>query len=445
MKILKVAGACFLIISFFSTLAFAEEKITLNFMARWQGEHKRADLVREVVREFEFLHPEIKVNMKFFEELGLKGENEVGEYTAKMIQDGKTDWDIVLFNTGQYFRVGESLNDPEWVKKYLVDFSDFPWFKETQKEVIFSDPNYKKESGDIFVGPYIEGFYCMIWYNKAVADKIGLKIKDYGMTDRDLIGYVKAVYEYNQKHATSIGAFYEAKDWRSIEYLFQNLFKSEVGDLNALNDEEFTPIKQRALLKTLQFFEELAACKPLIDSFDENIWYATRGMVLDDTALFFVNGSWMYSHWMNIDERKTMKMFPAELPVFRSVNFCMGSYTPQFAVMKNSPHKQAAIEFLKFWSRPEVAEKWVLYTKCPTGIKGHFATSDSANDQFERFQAVMNEKYRDRFHFKDNEGFILGYKNRLLKSFLNEIMINVLSGKMKADEAYEEIIKKIEK
>jgi len=59
MKSLKVAGACFLIISFFSTLAFAEEKITLNFMARWQGEHKRADLVREVVREFEFLHPEI--------------------------------------------------------------------------------------------------------------------------------------------------------------------------------------------------------------------------------------------------------------------------------------------------------------------------------------------------------------------------------------------------
>jgi len=414
-------------------------------MARWKGEHKRADLVREVVREFEFLHPGIKVNMRFFEDLGFTGESDVAENTARMIKEGKTDWDIVLFNTGQYFRVGEVLGDPQWVKEYLVDFSDFPWFKATQKEVIFSDPNYKRESGDIFVGPYIEGFYCMLWYNKAVADTIGIKIREYGMTGRDLIEYVKAVYEYNKKHATKIGAFYEAHDWRSIEYLFQNMFKSEVGDLNELNSEEFTDAKQAALLKTLQFFEELAAYQPLIGSYDKNIWYDTRGLVLDDAALFFVNGSWMYSHWMNIDAKKTMKMFPAELPVFKSVDFCMGSYTPQFAVMKNSPHKAAAIEFLKFWSQPKIAEKWVLYTKCPTGLKGHFTTSDSADDQFEKFQAKMNEKYKDNFHFKDNAGFILGHKNRLLKSFLNEMMIDVLSGKRKAQEAYDEIIKRLEK
>ena len=93
-------------------------------MARWKGEHDREKLVREVAREFEFLNPDIKTNLNFYQDIGLNSELDIAEVTADMIRTGDIKWDIILVNTGQYQRVGEKLKDPDWAKKHFSSIAE---------------------------------------------------------------------------------------------------------------------------------------------------------------------------------------------------------------------------------------------------------------------------------------------------------------------------------
>lgn len=44
-------------------------KSSVNWIGHWLSQDKRETLVREVAREFEFLNPEIEVNLKFPQEI----------------------------------------------------------------------------------------------------------------------------------------------------------------------------------------------------------------------------------------------------------------------------------------------------------------------------------------------------------------------------------------
>jgi len=414
----------------------------VNWLGRWKGEHDRETLAREVAREYAFLNPDTTVNLKFHQEVGLPNEKTIAAKIAEMIETGEYEWDIVPVNTGQYRDVAQLLDDPEWGRKYLVDFGAVPGFAATQKPCITQDPLYRAQFGGMFVGPYIEGFYCMLWYNRDVAERVGIEARQYGMTVEDFAGYLKAVDEYNRANGTSIAAIHEAKDWRTTEYLFRHLFSSAVGDLASVREEVLTEDKRAALLKTFEALEKLGSFGPLSDSYDKNVWWDTRDRVLNGEALFFVNGSWMYSHWMDIDAAKTQRMMLAELPVFQPVDFTIGSFTPQFAVLKNAPNAEAAVDLLMFWATPKVAEKWVRYTKAPTGLAGNLSTSDAGDDQFERFQHRMNETYQGQLHFSDNVGFILGEENKLLTGTVNEQVVQLLAGRTTAREANDAIMAK---
>ncbi len=49
-----------------------------------------------------------------------------------MIKTGNIEWDIVWLDDFIYLRAAEELGDPQWGKKYLVNFKDVPGFKETK-------------------------------------------------------------------------------------------------------------------------------------------------------------------------------------------------------------------------------------------------------------------------------------------------------------------------
>jgi len=415
------------------------DQVTVNWLTRWKDEHLRETLIHEIVKEFEFENPNITINYQFFQDAGFNSDPDIAKKIVEMINTSNYEWDIVLANTGVYGDVAELLNDPYWGEKYLVNFLDIDGFSDTQKPFIID--SYLDEYGNILVGPYIEGFYVMLWYNEEVADLIDIEIKQYNMTFDDLISYTKAVYDYNQEHGTHIAAFYEGNsDWRTTEYMFGHLFKSAVGNFSQVKEEIFSEEKNQSLLQTFQAMEQLSQYDPLLPGHDTRAWYDTRNMSFDGTVLFTVNGAWMYNHWMDMDENKTYNMMPAELPVFQHVDFYMGSYIPQFAVLKDAPNKDAAIELMKYISTPMIAEKWIRYTKAPTGIKGHLTTSDVADDQFEQFQLQINNVYQGNLHFSDNAGYILGEENKLLDSLIDELMIDVLDGEISAQEAYDEIL-----
>ena len=417
----------------------------VNWMGHWISEYGRETLVQEVAQDFELINPDIDVNLKYPPQImGYRSPEETGKFIADMIKTGNIDWDVVWLNHFIYQYTAEQLDDPNWGEKHLVNFEDVEGFKQTQKSFIIDDPIYREQTGGILVGPYVEGYYMAIYYNKDVAEKMGIEIKQYDMTFEDLLGYVKAVDEYNNKHNTNIAAFYESANWITMKILFQNLFKSELENFSNAKEEAGSDEKNRAVLKTFQAFEQLGKYNPLIDSYKDNIFYQSRHLVLNDECLFFVNGIWMYGHWRGIDEEKTKKMIPCELPVFQETDYYLGGYIPTWAVMKDAPNREEGIRLLMFWSTPLVAEKWVRYAKAPTGLVGHLSTSDQADDVFEQFQAAITDRYGGNVHYSANSGYIFGEENRLLQDDLNEKIIRLLDGEITAEQAYEEIIGRVE-
>jgi ABC-type glycerol-3-phosphate transport system substrate-binding protein len=415
----------------------------LNWIGHWLQEDKRETLVRETAAEFAFLNQDIDLNLKFPAQiLGVRSKPLLAHYYVEMIRSGNIEWDVIWMDDDIYYAAAVELKDPYWGKKHLVNFEAVKGFTETQKDFIITDPTYRNHTGGILVGPYIEGYLFALYYNKDVAKMLGLDIKQYGMTFNDLLGYVRKVAEYNQQHGMDIAAFYEAKDWTTTEIMFQNLAKSEIEDFREASSEATSPEKRAAMLKTFRAFEKLGKYHPLIKSYDKNIWFNTRDLVLNDQALFYINGTWMYSHWQGIDKEKMKKMVPAELPVFQSVDHYLGGYLPTWAVFKNAPHKNEAVKLVMFWSTPTIADKWVRYTKNPTGLRGALASPGIGEDVYEQFMRRITGEYGERIQYTKNAGYLLGKENELLQDDINVVLIKLLTDQISAERAYQEIMAK---
>ncbi|HEX5391951.1 MAG TPA: hypothetical protein VFW68_01630 [Rhodocyclaceae bacterium] len=417
---------------------------TINWMGHWYKADKRYDLVLEMKRDFSFQNQDTSVNLQFPEQIvGTNDKVVVARLIADMIKRKKFDWDIVWMDNHIYQFVAEELNDPFWGRKHLVNFEQVPGFVQSQKPFIIEDPAYRNQTGGILVGPYIEGYFYALYYNRDLAAKMGIQVKPFGMTFDDLLGYVKAAARYNQNAKDKIPIFFDAYDLPSMEALFQNLVKSWVADYPATTAEQSRPQKLAAMYKGFQAFEELGKYRPLIPSYATNAWFLTRDVPLNDKALFYISGTWMYSRWRDIDVAKSAKMVPTELPVFKPVDYCLGGVIPTWAVMKDSPHREAAVRLVMSMATPRVAERWVQYTKTPTGLAGDFSKATMGSDVYEVYQRTMSEKYGSRVQYSFNAAYLLGKKNSLLQKDIVEILWKLLEGKMTADQAQHLILAKM--
>ncbi len=417
---------------------------TINWMGHWYKADKRYDLVREIKRHFAFLNQDTKINLQFPEQIvGTNNKVVVAHLIAEMIRHKNYDWDIVWMDNIIYQFVADELNDLFWGRKYLVDFEKIPGFIQTEKPFIIEDPAYRNQTGGILVGPYIEGYYYALYYNRDLAAKMGIEVKPFGMTFEDLLGYVKAADRYNQNAKDKIPIFFDAYDMPSMEVLFQNLVKSWIDDYTATAAEQSSPRKLEAMYKGFQAFEELGKYRPLISSYAANAWFLTRDVPLNDKALFYISGTWMYSRWRDIDIAKSFKMIPTELPVFKPANYCLGGFIPAWAVMKDLPHRDAAIRLIMSMSTSKVAERWVQYTKTPTGLAGAVSKATMGSDVYEVYQRTMSEKYDSRVQYSFNTAYLLGKENTLLQKDIVDVLWKLLEGKMTADQAQHSILAKM--
>ncbi len=376
-----------------------KEKSQINWIGHWKGEGKREQLVREVANEYEFINQDVKVNLQFPENVyffssanGQSSDNEEVKFIAEQITSSHPKWDIIRLKD-HYPRVAAYLKDPEWGKKYLVDFSEFPDFKEKHQSFVFNK-EYKDANGGITIGPYNEGFYYAIWYNKVLAAKMGIQIKQFGMTPDDFISYIKAAHEYNKSHGTNIIPMFEEGSWIISPMLVNTMFYSLVGDYNEIVNPEYNPKKLEYLEKVLNVFEEIAKYDPLPRDREKVVWASTFNYLLDGQCLIYAQGSWMYTIWDGIDKVKLRNIVPAELPTFTVNNPAyIGGYKACWAVPENAPHKEEAIKLLKFWASSGISEKWARYTKCPTAVKGNITSTTLGFDQFEDYQFYILKKY----------------------------------------------------
>lgn len=429
--------------------AVSEEK-TVNMQGHWKGEDLREDFITETVKEFETRNPGVAVNIKWNLDFPDGREGALQE-TINQFKTGVIDWDVIWLEPFYYQKIANSLGDQDWAQHFLVDFESIPGFKETQKSFILSDPQYRDSMNGIISGPYIEGFYQPFFYNKELADKIGLKIKETGMTFDDLLGYFKQIDEYNKQNGTNIPILYDSGDYKGgIGYapstwnIFQSLFRSEFSSLAEVKNLEPSEKKMVAVKKALNSLQELSQYKPLISGWENLPWFETRYYVLENKAVFTACGaSWMYSHWHGIDAKKTIKMIPVEMPMYQPTDHYMGGYNPMFAVAKDSPVRDEAIKLLMTFSTSDTAEKWVKYAKAPSGIKGNLSTAGDASgktDQFDNFITYISNKYAGNVFDSKTVDYVLGKKYKDFTLQFSKYLGAVMDGKITADEAYEKII-----
>lgn len=404
----------------------------INFVGHWLGEGMREDFVRNFARSYEFENQDVKVNLVFPEDIYFDREDRASneKYIAKVITKGITDWDILKLN-GEYREVIQYVNDPDWAKKYLVDFSKNEAFlKGINKDL--KNQKTRGSWGGMIPGPYLEGQYWALWCNKRVAEKMGIELKQTGMTFDDFEEMLRKSYEYTTAHPEdSIYTIFEAKDWSTTMAIAFQLYSSLVASPEEFNLNEVTPGRLKAWEKTLHGLEKLSKYKPVSPLRNEVYWDQTTADFLDGKYLFYVNGSWMYNIWEGIDSEKVLDCVPCEFPTMGEPTVYPATYLVTWGIPKQAPNKEEAKKFLMAMNKPNVAEQWSRYTKCPTGIKGNLSNAALGGDQFEMFSRHIQKKYgSDIYRYYESQHWVLSH-NSNSSLFYNE----VFNGEMSASDA----------
>lgn len=408
------------------------EQIEIKMVGQWLGQADREKFIREFVREYNFLHQDKKISMVFYEDLvgSDRGGQALNQWSAEQVMAEQSDFDLLMINNVNNIVP----DDPEWAEKYLVDFSEIEEFRENTVDGLIEE--YKERWGGIIPGPLIEGYYYALWCNLNVAEKVGIEVKQTGMTFEDFKGYLKAVHEYNQTASEEdrIYGIFEAGDWSTLVNVFNQLFLSVLDDNEAYFSDELTEKKLQAWHETLKLLEELAPYNPLQPDWQSLAWDDSYPKMLNDKYLFFSNATWMYNFWQAEENENLFNIMPTEYPTIKPVDYYIGGYQIMWVVPKNAKHREEAIDILLAMNKPKVADKWGRYTKTSTGIKAQLTSSAMGGDHFENFITEIENKYgENKIALSGNNKYIFNYDQRFTANMAHE----VLTGKMTADEAME--------
>ena len=418
----------------------------LNWVGHWKGEGKREQLLIEVKKEFGFLYPDVNVVMTFNKDLAAEGPNykwKAAHTIVDMIQSGEIRYDVIFLGVAVYNHVADILDDPYWGEKHLVNFSKVDGFLQSQKPFILKIPHYKEQTGGIFVGPFVEGFIACPWYNTKVAEKIGVTILERNLDIDTFLSYAKKLHEYNSANGTSI-SFFSMCSFNRVESLFEYIFRSQFEDPQLAIAEEYSSTKKQALLKSLLIFEQLSKYQPIFNpGWEDLAWSDWERQFLEGSSLFIITGTYMYNSLFSQDPEKALNVIPIQPPHVKQNNGMVGDYMNVFAVMKNAPNKENAINLLKLWSEPKIGEKWVNYTRNPTGIRGHL--SDAAgfaadSDPYSAFIHDMSKKYAHlpTRNFR-RPTLIFGKDSPVSANAFRRSLTRILEGKLTAREYYSNI------
>lgn len=414
------------------------KQTTINWIGTWQNRESKKRLVNSVIREFEIQHQDLNFFIKYQEEFcgGCKDARVIIQDTIiRMINQNRYPWDIIPLTAKYYADIARILNDDEWGKKYLVNFEEFDWFKNSHIKQVFEVSQYRDDMGGIFTGPLIEGRNYGLWYNTETAKKLGIQIKNFGMTFDDFLGYCKAVQKYNQNTKEKITFMSSNKINEQITDILGSLILSELSEFKS----QLPPrnIALAAIKKSLLAIEELSKFNAIEKSVvaDKDFIYNLNG-----TVLFTVQASSWYNQCESEDAQKALLLVPAELPVFKnSARFYRGSFQSVWAVFKNAPHRDQAIELMKYICSNDVAERWLSTTYNPTGLKVKLNSSDFGQNEIEKFNTYIENKYGENLINFDLGKLLFNKKTD--KTLWDPA--KVFQGEMTASECYKKLVSQL--
>jgi ABC-type glycerol-3-phosphate transport system substrate-binding protein len=417
-------------------------KSQLRIMGHWFNEGKKESLIRESVREFSYLHQDYDIKLEFPHHI-FKGVEEsqlyFAEYDtiAKMVKSNIWPWDVLFCDQERYKKVGELVGDPAWGKTYLVDFSEQQWFNDAHKPGLIETMNLKEIYGGIIPGPIFEGITNILFVSEEVEQKLGIKVRELDMTSDDFLQYAQAVAKYNESHSDKI-TFFSHQLVNAPEYLFSQLALSVYGKTQPGEREKGI----EALQKAYSYLEELSKYKAL-DQYIDNTgmqYDKAQRILYHDKCLFNMQPSWMYLLWNNSNPEGLKKMRPCEIPSMTGGEsmFYAGFFQVVFVVPKNAKNREGAEQYIKFLSSSEIAEKWINYSKCPTGLRNNISYTDFGQDKFDIFFRHLNQKFGNRQAEVNLSRYLLK-SEKTINFFVPEVM----KGEINASEAIRRVLKQI--
>ncbi|MDA3893044.1 MAG: ABC transporter substrate-binding protein [Salinivirgaceae bacterium] len=413
-----------------STQNFKYKEIKeINWIGHWLNEGNKVELVRDVAREFEFMNQEYLINLKFPEEVYLNNGMSEIDFVVSQLKMDEPDWDIIRLY-GNHEEIARRMGDPNWAEKHLVNFSTVPGFMAGHKNFINGDL-YRDRNNNKFYGPHTEGQMAALFVNTRVAQKIGIEVKQFGMTFDDFLGYIKAAYEYNQTHGNIVPIF--EYNWGKTNTIFNMLFYSLMNNEEEVLNKQITVNKLNAIKQCFEAMEELSKYKPIEQDWISHDWTQENDRILNDECLFFPNMTFMYGIWAENSSEKMKKVIPCEFPVFKPSSIYIGGYLSNWAVLKKSPNKDAAVKLLMHWTRPDIAERWVRLSKSPSGIKGNVASSSFGFDPYENYTHTIDTKYKTLVRDED-KALMVGKDNLHVPIKVQDVLTGQISGK----DAFEE-------
>lgn len=374
----------------------------ITWLAPWYGEGQKETMMREAGREYAFYNQDINMNTIFTVDAypDQFWWSAVSAGILDMIKKDEWPYDVLICEKGHYRVIANSLNDPNWAQKYFVDFSQEDWFINAHRDGILASSSLKNNYQGIIPGPILEGTIYCLYVSTEVEEKLGLKVKRLNMDFDDFMGYAETVYKYNQTHTDKI-SFFSTQDASAISRLFKHL------TLTAYGHEYFSSKQESfaALAKAYDAFERLSKYNPterFIDygTKDENdIQYTLN----EKDYLFNMEATWIYNIWQGSNPEGTKLMKPCELPSFdgKTPPYYEGDFQTIFAVPKRGKHVEEAKKLIQYLTSNDVGEKWINYSRCPTGLKTRISMTDFGQEEFDVFFRHMEAKYGIKFKETD--------------------------------------------
>ncbi|MFN8207040.1 MAG: hypothetical protein U0T82_06475 [Bacteroidales bacterium] len=87
-----------------------------------------------------------------------------------------------------------------------------------------------------------------------------------------------------------------------------------------------------------------------------------------------------------------------------------------------------------------MAEKWVRYTKSPSGIRGSLSSTTFGTDPYENFVYSIEKKYGEKQMPQSDNKYLIGENN-----FTNLRVIDVLEKRISGSQAFEELLKSLKR
>jgi len=315
-----------LLISVFSTLASAQQKMTLTV---WDWHSPRMEALKPKLEEYSKLHPEIE-----FKTMIVSGD----EYWKKLlagIMAGQAPADIIQFHNAQTTRFVQFLTP------YPEDL--FPLSK-IRKEYLNFDAGFVMPDGKMYYYP-LGIMSSLIYYNVDMWKKAGLGATP--KTWEELRTAAKKLTKYDDKGKIQVAGF-AFTGGGYLQYIWEDFKYQQGGWLYNKDgtgaDESYTGtpgIKSLTFLRDLIFKDKVT--EPGFLTFTEAFGTQKAAMVYGWT--------W-FTGWVNYNYPK-LKYGAFTLPTESGKMYpvvARNNWEVQYAVLKSVPEekKQAAFKFLKW-------------------------------------------------------------------------------------------------